>query len=134
MGHSLLIMLLANPNLKITCIDISEEYTLPSVNVLNKYFNNAITFIKNDSISFLQSTDQTFDFFHVDGHHENEYIRTEFNLIKTKNSRSDNILQIIFDDKDCLVPLQQELMTNYNVINRYAPVCLWSNVFFEIQL
>jgi hypothetical protein len=134
MGHSLLIMLLANPNLKITCIDISEEYTLPSVNVLNKYFNNAITFIKNDSISFLQSTDQTFDFFHVDGHHENEYIRTEFNLIKTKNSRSDNILQIIFDDKDCLVPLQQELMTNYNVINRYAPGCLWSNVFFKIQL
>jgi hypothetical protein len=134
MGHSLLIMLLANPNLKITCIDISEEYTLPSVTVLNKYFNNAITFIKNDSISFLQSTDQKFDFFHVDGHHENEYIRNEFNLIKTKNSRSDNILQIIFDDKDCLVPLQKDLMNNYNVLNRNAPGCLWSNVLFEIQL
>ena len=134
MGHSLLIMLLANPNLKITCIDISEEYTLPSVTVLNKYFNNAITFIKNDSISFLQSTDKTFDFFHVDGHHENEYIRNEFNLIKTKNSRSDNILQIIFDDQDCLVPLQQDILNNYNVINRYAPGCLWSNVLFEIQL
>jgi hypothetical protein len=134
MGHSLLIMLLANPNLKITCIDISEEYTLPSVTVLNKYFNNAITFIKNDSISFLQSTDQTFDFFHVDGHHENEYIRNEFNLIKTKNNRSDNILQIIFDDQDCLVPLQQDILNNYNVINRYAPGCLWSNVLFEIQL
>ena len=134
MGHSLLIMLLANPNLKITCIDISEEYTLPSVTVLNKYFNNAITFIKNDSISFLQSTDKTFDFFHVDGHHENEYIRNEFNLIKTKNNRSDNILQIIFDDQDCLVPLQQDILNNYNVINRYAPGCLWSNVLFEIQL
>lgn len=134
MGHSLLIMLLANPNLKITCIDISEEYTLPSVTVLNKYFNNAITFIKNDSISFLQSTDQTFDFFHVDGYHDNEYIKNEFNLIKTKNSRSDNILQIIFDDKECLIPLQQEIMSNYNVINRYDPGCVWSNVYFVIQL
>ena len=54
MGHSLLIMLLSNPNLKITCIDISDEYTLPAILVLNKYFNNAITFIHNDSHSALK--------------------------------------------------------------------------------
>ena len=40
MGHSLLIMLLSNPELKITCIDISDKYTGPAVTILNKYFNN----------------------------------------------------------------------------------------------
>jgi len=54
MGHSLLIMLLSNPQLQITCIDISDEYTLPAVNVLNKYFNNNITFIHSDSLSALK--------------------------------------------------------------------------------
>jgi hypothetical protein len=39
MGHSLLIMLLSNPDLKITCIDICDEFTLPAVTVLNKHFN-----------------------------------------------------------------------------------------------
>jgi hypothetical protein len=134
MGHSLLIMLLANPNLKITCVDISDEYTLPAVTILNKYFNNNITFIKNDSISFLQSTDEKFDFFHVDGCHTNEYITYEFNIIKTKNSRSDNILQIIFDDEECLIPLKYELRNNYNIITEYSPGCAWTNVYFVIQL
>lgn len=50
MGHSLFIMLLSNPKLKITCIDISDEFTLPAVTVLNKYFNNAIKFIHSDSL------------------------------------------------------------------------------------
>ena len=31
MGHSLLIMLLANPKLNITCFDIEDRYSLPAV-------------------------------------------------------------------------------------------------------
>ena len=37
MGHSLLIMLLSNPNLKITCLDIDDKYTRHAVNILNTY-------------------------------------------------------------------------------------------------
>ena len=98
MGHSLFIMLLSNPNLKITCIDISNEYTLPAVNILNKYFNNSITFINKESLIALQSINDKFDFFHVDGHHENNYIEQEFNFIKKLNNNiiNNNILKIIF--------------------------------------
>ena len=66
MGHSLLLMLLANPTLNITCIDISDTYTKPSVEVLKKYFPNAnINFIHGDSLSVIKELDRKFDFFHI---------------------------------------------------------------------
>lgn len=134
MGHSLLIMLLSNPNLKITCIDIADVYTLPAVRVLNKYFNNAITFIKSDSLTALQHMTTKFDFFHIDGHHDNDYIMKEFDLVKTLNSRPDNVLRIIFDDQICLLKLQAKISKNFNVTHKIIPECEWNNAYFEIQL
>ena len=134
MGHSLLIMLLSNPQLKITCIDISDEYTLPAVTVLNKHFNNAITFIHSDSISALQTMEQKFDFFHIDGHHENNYITNEFSLIQQKNNSLDNVLRVIFDDQGCLQHLQNEIGIHCNIVKKITPYCAWNNVYYEIQL
>jgi len=133
MGHSLLIMLLSNPKLKITCIDISDQFTGPAVKVLNKYFNNAITFICNNSLSALKLLNDKFDFFHVDGYHENDYINEEFKLIKNLNSRSDNVLKIIFDDQICLVKLQHDIDVNYDIIKKITPNCEWNNVYYEIS-
>lgn len=134
MGHSLLIMLLSNPELKITCIDICDRFTRPAVNVLNKYFNNAITFIHSDSLTALQNMNTQFDFFHIDGLHENNYITTEFNLIKKLNNCQDNILRVVFDDQECLPELQKNIISNYIVICKIIPNCKWNNVYFEIQL
>lgn len=134
MGHSLLIMLLSNPELKITCIDISDEYTQPAVNVLNKYFNNAITFIHSDSLSALRKLDAQFDFFHIDGEHDNNYITNEFVMTKSLNNRPDKLLRVLFDDQECLVKLQNEIGIHYNVIKKIVPNCVWNNVYFEIQL
>lgn len=136
MGHSLLIMLLSNPELKITCIDISDEYTTAAVNVLNKYFNNAIRFIHNDSLSALSvlaNSDQKFDFFHIDGHHENNYIANEFNLVRKLNSRED-MLWVIFDDQECLHKLQDDIARECIVLKKVVPNCAWNNVYYEIQL
>ena len=136
MGHSLLIMLLSNPNLKITCIDISDEYTRPAVNILNKYFNNAITFIHKDSLTALQTLNDKFDFFHIDGHHENNYIEQEFKFIEKLNNNdfNNNILKVIFDDQECLTILQNNINLKYKVIKQIIPDCKWNNVYFEIQL
>ena len=134
MGHSLLIMLLSNPQLQITCIDISDEFTGPAVKVLNKYFNNAINFIHSDSLTALIRMEEKFDFFHIDGHHENDYITNEFCLVKNLNNRSDNVLKIIFDDQSCLPYLQNNINSTYNVITKIIPNCAWNNVYFEIQL
>lgn len=134
MGHSLLIMLLSNPQLKITCIDISNEFALPAINVLNKYFNNAITFVHSDSLTALKKIENKFDFFHIDGHHDNDYISNEFYFIQKLNNRSDNVLKIIFDDQECLTNLQNDICNKYNIINKIIPNCSWNNVYFEIQM
>lgn len=134
MGHSLLIMLLSNPELKITCIDICDTYTRPAVTILNKYFNNAITFIHKDSLSVLPNLDDKFDFFHIDGMHENNYISNEFNLVKSLNCSEDNILRVLFDDADTLKQLQKDITSEYQVIKQICPNCSWTNIYFEIQL
>jgi hypothetical protein len=134
MGHSLLIMLLSNPDLKITCIDIDDKYTRPAVTILNKHFNNAIRFIHSDSLSALKVIEEKFDFFHIDGHHENNYIANEFMLVQKLNDRSDNIMKVIFDDQNCLEKLQCEINNTYKVIKKITPSCAWNNVCYEIEL
>ena len=75
-GHSLLVMLLANPNIKIYGFDICyHTYTEPCVDYLNSQFNNRITLIKGNSKvtmpEFIQKNpDLQPDFFHIDGMHE----------------------------------------------------------------
>jgi len=133
MGHSLLIMLLSNPELKITCIDIDDTFTRPAVNVLNKYFNNAITFIHNDSLNALHNMSQTFDFFHIDGHHDNNYISNEFVYVRKLNSNPD-VLKVIFDDQECLLSLQNSINYCCNVIKKIVPNCKWNNVYYEIKI
>jgi len=136
MGHSLLIMLLSNPDLKIVCIDIDNKYTQPVVNILNKYFNNAIQFIHSDSLLALEKMNKTekFDFFHIDGYHENNYITNEFNSLIQMNNNPDNILRIIFDDQNNLKNLQTQILSSFNVKQTIIPKCPWNNVYFEIQL
>jgi len=133
MGHSLLIMLISNPKLKITCIDIDDKYTRPAVNILNKYFNNAITFIHKDSLTALKNIYDTFDFFHIDGHHENNYIENEFMLIQ-KLRTNNLIFRVLFDDQNCLEKLQRDIESKYKVITKIIPKCNWNNVYYEISI
>jgi hypothetical protein len=133
MGHSLFIMLLSNPSLKITCIDIDSRYTLSAVNVLNKYFNNAVTFIHGDSLTVLKELNVKFDFFHVDGMHNNNYISEEFKLIKNLNS-STEILKVLFDDQECLTQLQNNIENNYKILKHLKPNCRWNNVYYELMM
>jgi len=134
MGHSLFIMLLSNPNLKITCVDIDDKYTGPSVKLLNKYFNNNITFIKKNSLEALNDITEKFDFFHIDGHHENSYIEKEFNKIINLNNQNNNIFRVIFDDQNCMEELQNKIEKHYKIIKKILPNCKWNNVYYEIQL
>lgn len=77
---------------------------------------------------------ETFDFFHIDGHHDNEYITTEFKYIEKLNKSDSNILKVIFDDQNCMSKLQNYILNNYKIIKNIIPNCAWNNVYFEIQL
>lgn len=132
MGHSIFIMLLSNPELEITCIDIEDTLTRPAVNLLNKYFNNRIKFIHSDSLSALQNLNDKYDFFHIDGHHENNYITLEFFYLMKRNNG--NIIRIIFDDQDSLQQLISTIDKDYKVCKKIIPNSAWTNIYYEIDL
>ena len=74
-GHSILIMLLANPNINIVCMDICKfKYVQPCIQYLNDAFGNKIKLIKGNSPSEYQryiedNIDLNFDLFHIDAYH-----------------------------------------------------------------
>ncbi len=137
MGHSLLIMLLANPMLRITCIDIECKYTEPAVKLLNKYFSNRIEFIHNvyGSIKVINALQHnSYDLFHIDGYHDNNYIREEFKMVRKLNYG--NAFNVLFDDQECMKELQKEILNDeYGIaITMIKPACKWNNIFFRILL
>ena len=101
-GHSLLIMLLANPNTVITCIDICEySHVEKCVHYLNSQFNNQITLIKGSSPEILSKLDTTIfnnlDMVHIDGNHCAQAIEDELEFVKNNATKT---LYVIFDDYD----------------------------------
>ncbi len=68
MGHSILIMLLSNPNILITSIDIMDKYSLPAIKYLRDNFpKSRIDFINGDSLKILSNLikKKRFDFFDI---------------------------------------------------------------------
>jgi len=134
MAHSAFIMLLSNPALKITCIDISDTYAAPAIAVLNQYYPNAITFIKGDSLTTLATLTSSYDFFHMDGLNDVQHVRQEFDAIMTLQYKAFSIMKILFNDQINLVPLQQHIWQNYNIITHLIPHCERANVYFELEI
>ena len=131
MGHSLLIMLMANPYAKITCIDIDDTYSGPATNYLQKEFpNSQIEFIKSDSLKVLDKLNKKYDFFHIDGAHKNKIITKEFNhCINLRNSSG---VEFIFDDIDNCLTLKKNIFSTYEVKNPYFADCFGRNLYFKI--
>ena len=131
MGHSLLIILMANPSVKITCIDINDKYSLPAIIYLQSQFPKAqIRFLKGRSIDVLKKLNEKFDLFHIDGAHKNKMVSKEFfycmNLIKG------NDIDFIFDDKENIQVLLKNIKDTFDVKEVLSPDCLHSNIFLNI--
>ena len=132
MGHSLLIMLLANPKLEITCIDIDPTYTKPSVNVLEKYFNINIKFLEGNSLDVLKLLNDNFDFFHIDGTHQIEFVKKEFDFC-TKLATS-NTINVVFDDYNTVSEMGKLLNEKYQIVEYDIPNCEWNNAYYKIKI
>jgi predicted O-methyltransferase YrrM len=134
-GHSLFIMLLANPTLKITSIDICDEYTGPAIRVLNKHFNNCIRFIHADSITGmtqLQNEGAKFDLFHLDGDHYEELIIQEYSFCSRMSSLYPRV-KIVFDDEISLRGFSAYLQGYRKNVKVELPNCGWSNIYIEFD-
>lgn len=100
-GHSLLIMLLANPTSKIYAIDINN-YSIHAINYLNKIFNNRIKYYNGDSLQILSNVlhdinneNIKINLAHIDGMHSYEYVYNEIVQIIPHCSQK---FKIICDD------------------------------------
>ena len=131
MGHSLLIMLLANPNLKITTIDMVEKYSKAATDYLQNEFPNAkINFIKGNSLNILPKLDDQFDLFHIDGSHSRSIIKKEFEKCIFL-SKGDNI-NIVFDDYETCRTLNNTIEKSFNILDSQIPKCNFTNRFMSI--
>jgi hypothetical protein len=124
-GHSLLLMLLANPDLKITCIDNDDKFAKKAVIYLNEQFNNRITFIHDDALKALEtlSADE-FDLIHIDADHNDEAVLAQFHAscrVAKKNAT------VIFDDYDAVGKTIDGLLSANVLQHVKTPECLWRN-------
>lgn len=100
-GFSALLMLSANPNLQVVCVDIgSHTYAEPCGKYLKKHFGERFSLIIGDSrevLPILFHDDKKFDGYHIDGGHETNIAETDLcNII----NNADNGSIICFDDTD----------------------------------
>jgi hypothetical protein len=137
LGHSLFIMLLANPNLKITCIDIEDKYN-PAIKFLEEYFNVTIHFIKNDSRTILPTLNEKFDLFHIDSLHDENHVLFEFNNTTKNIDTTKNLVHYVFNDCENYPKTIKQIM-NGNLVNNYMPVsiqksqCQWNNAVIKLM-
>jgi cephalosporin hydroxylase len=137
MGHSALIMLLANPKLKLTAIDLHSTYADSALQTLKKHFPAAdINFIKGSSIDILPTITDKFDLFHIDGDHELNFVLNDFE--QTKRLSSERLYKVVFDDwhgeRGPGSQLENYVITNNKVRTYFVANCIWPNAYFEINL
>ena len=99
MGHIAFIMLMANPNINITCIDVQDNYKY--IPLLETYFQrNVLFYISNDqnhTISLLKNARHIYDFVHLSQQYPvREYLNTYTDICiqKTKMEK----MTFIIDD------------------------------------
>ena len=132
MGHSLLIILLANPKAKITCIDIDDTYALPAINYLRENFKDAeINFIKGNSLNILKNIDDQFDLYHIDGAHSPRIIAKE--ILLCISNKSFEKINVLFDDVDFMLEIKKKILENFTKIKEKETNCKGRNYYLEFK-
>jgi len=119
MGHSQLIMLMANPQMEIHGIDIDSTYARLGVDTLKKYFpESKLSLTIAPSLTVMDeilSKKEQWDMFHIDGDHRMDVIKTEWAkcLPYVKPGCA-----VVFDDIECdfqwfhAVPCKRRVVPN----------------------
>ncbi len=114
-GFSALLMLVTNPNVKITCYDLGEhKYTISCYEVLKQLFQDRINIIIGDSTKTLKTDNNKYDLIHIDGGHSTEVATSDI-INSYRLSKKGTIL--IMDDYDFynLHPLWDYYKNEYNL-------------------
>lgn len=129
MGHSALLMLLANPDCVIDCIDICmHDYTILCFEYLRRQFPNRISLFIGHSHTVLKKYQRPLaDLIHIDGCHDLQIANIDFFLSKGK-IKSDGL--IVFDDTN--FPHLNYLWSGYIRDKHVIPIEIVPNPFHGI--
>lgn len=113
-GYSAVLILLANPDIQLTCVDIaSHRYTIPCYQQIKKDFGDRINLLVGDSQVIVPTINDKFDFIHIDGCH---IVEVAENDIKNTNKLVMDNTTIIMDDTNLseLANLWDRLANEFN--------------------
>lgn len=131
LGHSLLILLMSNPTLTITCIDNDPSFSPRAVEYLNAHFGNRITLHIGSSTDVLARTDLgLFDCIHIDADHHPEPVSREFALAKRLASPN---ATFVFDDYEALRSVIDGWVKDGTLTHVSTPWCLWTNTIARLN-
>jgi hypothetical protein len=137
-GFSALLMLTANPELKLTCVDICEhQYTEPCFQYLKTIFEDRITLVKGDSTVVLPEvlqSNKNLTGYIIDGGHGLDVAEQDLqNVIKYANDGA----VLCFDDSDFVelrMMLNMYMMSGHltSIVDEYGPTQNQTQMFFKI--
>lgn len=130
LGHSLLLLLISNPTLKITCIDNDAKFAPRAVAYLNGRFGNRITFHLGNAADILPSLPQrTYDCIHIDADHTDDAVRQQFELSKQLATPR---AFFVFDDYEAVKPVIDNLIATHVLDQLELPGCIWTNIVTQL--
>lgn len=131
LGHSLLLMLLANPNLTITAIDYDNTYAEPVIKFLNTVFGERITFIHSGASEALKTlSPNNYDLIHIDADHNDAAVTAQFN--ECLPLAKENCI-FVFDDYDAVSKTVNRLIDE-NVLEKVVlPNCHCRNCVTRLK-
>lgn len=132
LGHSLLILLVSNPTLQITCIDNDERYSPKAVEYLNQHFGNRVTFHLGDASEVLKTLpSDEYDAIHIDADHKHEAVRSHF--VHSLPLAKKNAF-IVFDDYQDTQSLIDTFIADKLLTIVDLPGCLWTNIVTQLNV
>lgn len=133
MGHSLMLMLIANNYLSATCIDIDDTFSKPAVEYLKKSFPKSnIEFLKGNSLNILKTLKKKYDLFLIDGTHRNTQVTREFDYC-INNLISSNEVDFVLDDISHAEPLKKNIFSTFQITEINLPNVPGGNLLFRVN-
>ena len=131
-GFSALLILLTNPEINLTCVDLGEHrYTFPCYEVLKRNFGSRINIIFGDSTKILPKIKSYYDLIHIDGGHD-DFCATNDIMNSYNLSKSGTIL--IMDDYNFvnLHNIWDKYIEIYNL--KDLDINIYNNPYHDIKI